>query len=165
MQPFKSTFLAALFAFTLATVGLANHRAGAAENLRLAPELSFTDDSSSRFPIEGDRLGDGEIGNGRVTLVFFGAAHCWNTNREAERVVSLYPKFRDRVRFVIVDVNRPSNAQRALLGKHYEGYIPTLALFASDGKLLFARPGETARKRGDTSALDARLTQALDAQD
>jgi len=132
----------------------------AAENLTLAPGLRFTDDSSNSFPIQGDHLGDAEFGTGRPALAFLGASNCWNTNREAERLVALYPKFRDRVSFIIVDVNHPSEAQRPLLKAHYKGSIPTLVVFAPDGTVLYARSGETADKRGDTSALDALISRA-----
>ena len=133
----------------------------AAENLTLAPGLSFTDDSSDRFPITGDRLDDGIVGPVRPTLVFFGAAHCWNTNREAERVVALYPKFKDRIRFVVVDVNHPSNDQRGLVRAHYHGSIPTVVVLGVDGAVLHDRPGETASHRGDTAALAEFLSDAL----
>ena len=156
----RTTSFLVLLSVAWVASSLPGGRAEAAESLRLAPGLSFDDDASSRFPIEGDRLGDAEIGNGRVTLAFFGAAHCWNTNREAERVVALYPKFRDTVRFLVVDVGRPSEAQRPLLEKYYEGRIPTLVLFASDGSVRYSRSGETARRRGDTAALE-KLLQGL----
>jgi len=149
----------ALLLAALVTV-IAPTWARAAESLRLAPDLSFTDDSSSRFPIEGDRLGDAELVKGRAALVFFGAAHCWNTNREAERVIALYPKFRDRVRFIIVDVGHPSHDQRPLMKAHYHGYIPTLAILAGDGTVIYERSGETARERGDSRALAALLEKA-----
>ena len=82
----------------------------AADDLHLAPGLSFTDDSSDAFPIRGRHLADASTGDGKATIVFFGASNCWNTNREAERLVSLYPKYKDRVRFVVVDVAHPSDA-------------------------------------------------------
>lgn len=135
--------------------------ARAADDLHLAPGLSFTDDSSTRFPIEGRHLGDAEVGGGRATLVFFGAAHCWNTNREAERVVALYPRYRDRVRFVVVDVEHPADAQRALVARLYRGAIPTVAVLAPGGDVLYARAGETAGTRGDTSRLAGLLDDAL----
>ena len=133
-----------------------------AEHLSLAPGLSFTDDSSDRFPIRGDHLDDAAAQPGHATVMFFGAAHCWNTNREAERLVALYPKYQDRVRFIIVDVNRPSPSQRALLQTYYRGSIPTLVVVARDGALLYAEAGETARTRGDTRALDALIRRAID---
>src|SRR4029077_6952597 len=62
---------------------------GGARNLTLAPNLSFTDDSSSNFPIRGENLEEGKIASDRPTAIFFGTSHCWNTNREAERFVAL----------------------------------------------------------------------------
>jgi hypothetical protein len=56
---------------------------GGARNLTLAPNLSFTDDSSSNFPIRGENLQEGKIASDRPTAIFFGTSHCWNTNREA----------------------------------------------------------------------------------
>jgi len=133
----------------------------AADNLTLAPGLSFTDDSSDNFPVRGDHLADAEVVEGRAAVVFFGASNCWNTAREAERLVTLYPKFRDRVSFIVVDVNHPSEAQRPLLKAHYKGYIPTLVVLSRSGRVLYARSGETADKRGDTSALEALVSKAV----
>jgi len=133
----------------------------AADNLTLAPGLSFTDDSSDNFPIRGDHLADAEVVEGRAAVVFFGASNCWNTAREAERLVTLHPKFRDRVSFIVVDVNHPSEAQRPLLKARYTGSIPTLVVFAPDGIIVYARSGETADKRGDTRALEALISRAV----
>ncbi len=76
----------------------------AATNLVLAPDLSFTDDSSPNFPIRAKNAADGAIAKDRPTLIFIGTAHCWNTAREAERVVTLYPKYKDKVHFVVIDL-------------------------------------------------------------
>lgn len=132
-----------------------------ADHLALAPGLSFSDDSSASFPIRGEHLDGAEAQAGRPTVIFFGAAHCWNTNREAERLVQLYPKYQDRVSFIIVDVNRPAPSQHALLETYYRGSIPTLVIRGPDGAPLYARAGETATTRGDTRALDALIGKAL----
>ncbi len=136
----------------------------AASDLKLAPGLSFTDDSSSNFPIMGTELKDGEIARDRPTLIFFGTAHCWNTNREAERVVELYPRYRGLVSFVVVDLNDVSPEQRPLVAAYYRGYIPTLALFNFRGKLVYDKAGETAGSRADSSALETLLRSALPPQ-
>ena len=120
--------------FWLAAALVAAHGAassstvGAADDLHLAPGLSFTDDSSDSFPIRGDHMEEGASRPGRATVMFFGASHCWNTNREAERLVALYPKYRGRVSFIVVDVNHPSTSQRVLLDTYYRGSIPTLVI-------------------------------------
>ena len=152
---------AAVFVAVGAYVLAAGSPARGAENLALAPGLSFVDDSSAEFPIRGDDLGAVEIGAGRAAVAFFGTAHCWNTNREAERLVALYPKFRDRVSFVVVDVGHPSEPQRPIVTEHYHGYIPTVVVFTPDGKVLYSRSGETASRRGDTTQLEHLIAKAI----
>lgn len=131
-----------------------------ASDLRLAPDLSYTDDSSSNFPISGIAIGDATIANDRATIMFFGTAHCWNTNREAERLVMLYPKYRNKVDFVIVDLDHPSLAQRVLIARYYRGYIPTITVIDRKGAVIYNRAGETAGTRGDTSKLEVLLNSA-----
>jgi hypothetical protein len=133
---------------------------GGAVNLSLAPGLSFTDDSSAAFPIRSDNLADGKIASDRPTAVFFGTSHCWNTNREAERFVVLFQKHRDEARFLVVDLSSPSSEQRPLVAKLYRGFIPTLAFLDRQGKVVYDRAGETARERGDASALEEILKRA-----
>ncbi len=131
-----------------------------ATDLKLAPDLSFSDDSSSNFPIEGKNLADGSIANDHATVIFFGTANCWNTAREAERLVQVYPQYRDKISFVVVDLRNPSLAQQALISRYYHGYIPTIAVIDRDGKVLYDRAGETANERGDTSGLQKLLDSA-----
>ena len=131
-----------------------------ATDLKLAPDLSFSDDSSANFPIEGKNLADGSIANDHATVIFFGTANCWNTAREAERLVQVYPQYKDKIRFVVVDLRNPSLAQQALIGRYYHGYIPTIAVIGRDGKVLYDRAGETASERGDTSGLQKLLDSA-----
>jgi len=148
-------FLVVILTFSCITAS-----AMAASALGLAPDLSFTDDSSSKFPITGINLGDATPARDRATIIFFGTAHCWNTNREAERLVSLYPKYRDKVDFIIVDLSNPSSAQRSLIARYYHGYIPTITVLSSDGRVIYDRAGETADVRGDTSRLEALINSA-----
>lgn len=133
---------------------------GGAVNLSLAPGLSFINDSSAAFPIRGDNLPDGKIASDRPTVIFFGTSHCWNTNREAERFVLLFQKHRDEARFLVVDAASPSPEQRPLVARLYRGFIPTLAFLDRQGKVIYNRAGETARERGDASALEEILRRA-----
>ena len=155
MRAVTRLVLAALLAASAAPL------AQAADDLHLAPGLSFTDDSSDAFPIRGRHLADATTGDGKATVIFFGASNCWNTNREAERLVSLYPKYEGRVRFVVVDVAHPSDAQKSLVAKHYHGAIPTIVVLAPDGSVLYGRAGETAATRGDAQPLAALIERAL----
>ena len=131
-----------------------------ASDLKLAPNLSFTDDSSPNFPIEGKNLSDGSVGSDHATVIFFGTANCWNTAREAERLVALYPQYKNKVHFVVVDLRSPSLAQQPLIARYYRGYIPTIAVIDSNGNVLYDRAGETASQRGDTSGLQKLLDSA-----
>jgi hypothetical protein len=131
--------------------------AGAASNLTLAPGLSFDDDSSSNFPICGQGLADASVPAGEATVIFFGTSNCWNTAREAERLVKLYPQFRSRLHFVIIDPNSVAPGQKTLVARYYHGYIPTIAVIDGQGKAIYDRAGETAATRGDTINLQRLL--------
>jgi hypothetical protein len=156
--------LAITFAITVALVfgiALATEAPGVpATDLTLAPGLSFSDDSSPNFPIAGKNLSDGSIANDHATVIFFGTANCWNTAREAERLVQVYPQYKDKIHFVIVDLRNPSIAQRGLIARYYRGYIPTIAVIDSRGNVLYDRAGETASQRGDASNLQKLLDSA-----
>ena len=132
----------------------------AADDLTLAPDLSFTDDSSSNFPIAAKNLSEAAVPADRATVIFFGTSHCWNTNREAERLVSLYPRYRGKVNFIVVDLNHATEAQRVLMTKYYHGYIPTVAVIDRNGKLLYDRAGETSSERGATANLESLINSA-----
>ena len=135
---------------------------GGAMELVLAPDLSFTDDSSSNFPIRGKNLSDGRIASDRPTAIFFGTAHCWNTNREAERFVALYRLYQDRVRFLVVDLDHPSREQKALVSRFYGGFIPHLTFLDRRGGVVYSRSGETATGRGDARGLEELTKKALE---
>ena len=156
--------LAVSVSFVLAlivAVALATEVAGPpASDLKLAPDLSFTDDSSPNFPIAGKNLSDGSISSDHATVIFFGTANCWNTAREAERLVRLYPQYKDKIHFVVVDLRSPSLAQQPLIERYYHGYIPTIAVIDSRGNVLYDRAGETGNERGDTSNLQKLLDSA-----
>jgi hypothetical protein len=133
---------------------------GGAVSLTLASNLSFIDDSSSDFPIRGANLGDSRIASDRPTAIFFGTSHCWNTNREAERFVALYALEGENARFLVVDLERPSAEQRALVSRFYRRYIPMLAFLDRFDRVIYNEAGETANDRGDISRLGEILRKA-----
>src|SRR5947209_16753426 len=74
--PFWTTTIAGLFFLVGALaagdksetpLAVAGPGPGGARNLTLAPNLSFTDDSSVNFPIRGENLEDGRIASDRPT--------------------------------------------------------------------------------------------------
>ncbi len=131
----------------------------AASDLKLAANLSFDDDSSPNFPIEGSSMSEG-LAPGEATVIFFGTSNCWNTEREAERLVRLYPRYRGHIHFVVVDLRHVSSVQRPLVARYYRGFIPTIAVIDSGGTLIYDRAGETSRARGDTGSLQKLLDSA-----
>jgi hypothetical protein len=133
----------------------------AATDLTLASNLSFVDDSSPNFPIVAKDPDDATIARDHPTVIFFGTSHCWNTAREAGRLVGLYPEYRDRVHFVVVDLHHASPEQQRLASTYYSDYIPTLAIFDKFGRLAYDRAGETAANRGDTQHLRELIESAL----
>jgi hypothetical protein len=159
IKPLAITFaitIALLFGIALATEA----PSAPATDLKLAPDLSFSDDSSPNFPIVGKNLSDGSLANDHATAIFFGTANCWNTAREAERLVQVYPQYKDKIHFVVVDLRSPSVAQHGLIERYYHGYIPTIAVIDGRGNVLYDRAGETAGQRGDASNLQKLLDSA-----
>ena len=75
-------------------------------------------------------------------------------------MVKLYPQYRNKIDFVVVDLNRVSPEQQRLVSRYYRGAIPTVAVLDSKGNLLYDRAGETADNRGDTSNLQKLLDSA-----
>lgn len=134
--------------------------ANAASQLRLAPGLSFNDDFSPNFPIQGRELSDASVPVGKATVIFFGTSNCWNTAREAERLVKLYPQFRERLHFVVIDLNHLGPGQDRLVARYYHGYVPTIAVTDSRGAVIYDHAGETSTRRGDTSSLQRLLDAA-----
>ncbi len=152
----KHRAITVMFVAFFAAIGLKVFAAdaGGATGLTLAPGLSFIDDSSANFPVRGGTLDAGDVALDRPTIVFFGTSHCWNTNREAERLIAFYAKHKDDARFLIVDLDHPSRPQKKLVAAYYHGYIPTLAFLDRNGKAVYDRSGETSRTRADVSGLE-----------
>jgi hypothetical protein len=118
--------------------------ATAAENLRLREGISFYQDIDSGFPLKGDNMDDMFVGDGKPSILFFGASDDLNTNRQAKRMVDLYYQLKDtHLKFVLIDVDHPLNRQALdLIKKYYRGYIPAEAIFDSEGKLVWSQIGE-----------------------
>jgi hypothetical protein len=131
-----------------------------ARDLTLAPDLSFTDDSSSNFPIRGQDLEAGGTARDRPTVIFFGTSHCWNTNREAERLVDFYARHREEARFLVVDLDHVWPGQRALVSRYYRRAIPTLAFLTASGRVVYDEAGETSGERRDVRRLEELLAKS-----
>jgi hypothetical protein len=127
-----------------ATLGVvlfaASGRAG--ENLKINPHLDYSSDSMDGPHITGDRMEEGAVA-GKPNYVLIYGEGCYNSKRQSRRTVALYGKFRGRVNFVVIDLDKgPSAAQSQLLRKHYQGSIPHVVILDRNGKTLYDAAGE-----------------------
>jgi len=132
--------------------------AHAAENLKLNQHLDYSSDSQDGPLITGDHVEDGAVAGKPAYAIFYGE-RCFNSKRQARRTVELYEKYKGRVQFVVVDLDRPhSPAQEELVKKFYKGYIPHVVVLSRDGKTVYNASGEV--EEGEISKiLDKELAQ------
>jgi hypothetical protein len=113
-----------------------------AENLRLNQHLDYSSDSQDGPLITGDHLEDGVMAGKPTYAILYGEG-CYNSKRQARRTVALYEKYKGRVQFVVVDLDKPrSPAQEELVKKFYQGSIPHVVVLNRDGKTAYNAPGE-----------------------
>ena len=146
--------VALVFATALAMV-LPAH---AAENLKLNQHLDYKSDSQDGPLITGDHLEDGPVA-GKPTYAIIYQEGCFNSKRQAQRTVDLYEKYKGRVQFVVVDLDRhDSRAQKELVKKFFKGTIPHVVVLDRDGQPEYNAPGEV--DEGEISkVLDRTLAQ------
>ena len=127
-----------------------------ADNLHLNQHLNYSSDSQDGPLITGERLQDGAVA-GRPNYVIIYGEGCFNSKRQARRTVSLYEKYRERVNFVIIDLDRKrSPEQQELVRKYYQGYIPHVVVLDDGGNPLYNASGE-----GDEGKLATIFDNAL----
>src|SRR5215472_5343740 len=120
--------------FVLAAGSMA---ARAADNLKLNEHLDYSSDSHDGQLITGDHMQDGPVA-GRPTYAIIYGEGCYNSKRQARRTVSLYEKYRDRVQFVVIDMDQPrSAAQDDLVKRFYKGLIPHVLVLDRNGKIAY----------------------------
>ena len=123
-------------------LGLAMTRAYAADNLKLNEHLDYSSDSHDGPLITGEHLEAGAASDKPSYVIIYGEA-CFNSKRQARRTVDLYEKYKGRVQFVVVDMDRPrSSAQEDLVKRYYKGYIPHVTVLNKDGKIAYNSSGE-----------------------
>jgi len=124
-------------------IALATALAGfGADNLKLNEHLDYSSDSHDGPLIIGDHLEEGAA-SGKPSYVIIYGEGCFNSKRQARRTVDLYEKYKGRVQFVIVDMDRQrSAAQEDLVKRFYKGYIPHVTVLNRDGKVAYNASGE-----------------------
>jgi thioredoxin-like negative regulator of GroEL len=114
----------------------------AADDLKLNPHLDYSSDSVDGPLITGSNIQAG-VEAGKPNYVIIYAEGCYNSKRQARRTVDLYEKYRGKVNFVIVDLDKPrSPAQQKLIEMYYQGSIPDLIVLDAQGKPLYNQAGE-----------------------
>ena len=128
----------------------------AGENLKLNPKLDYTSDSEDGPLITGDSMQSG-FAPGKPAYVIMYGEGCFNSKRQARRTVGLYDKYKGRVQFVIVDLDRQlSSQQQELKKKYYRGYIPHVVVLDPAGSALYDSSGEV-----DDAVISGLLDKAL----
>jgi hypothetical protein len=113
-----------------------------ADNLKLNTQLDYNSDSVDGPLITGNDMQTG-VAPGKPNYIIIYGEGCFNSKRQARRTVDLYDRYRDRVHFVIVDLDRPqSAAQQQLVQKYYQGSIPDVIVEDRQGRPLYAQAGE-----------------------
>ena len=88
-------------------------------------------------------MSDGTLTAGKPAYIIFYHRECYNSKRQAKRTVTLYEKYKNRVDFIIVDLDSPrSPGQSALVSRHYGRYIPHVTVYDKSGKAVYDKSGE-----------------------
>ncbi len=116
----------------------------AGENLKINPKLDHSSDSIDGPLITGDHMDAGAAQDRDVNYVLMYGEGCYNSEAPSPpRTVALYEKYRGRVNFVIVDLDKPtSSSQSELVKDHYTGSIPHVLVLDKTGKAVYDTAGE-----------------------
>jgi hypothetical protein len=115
----------------------------AAENLVLNAHLDFSDHNRRQgLLIKGDKMDDG-FKKGKVNYIIFYFEKCYNAKRQARVTVNMYDKYKERVHFVVIDLDLLlTPAQMKLARKYCSGKVPHTTILDGNGKLIFDYTGE-----------------------
>src|SRR5271157_1076890 len=114
----------------------------AIDNLKLNTKLDYTSDSADGPLITGDDPQAGFLPGKTNYIIIYGEG-CFNSKRQARRTVELYNEYRNRVHFVVIDLDlKRSPAQQQLVKQYYQGSIPHVVVLDADGKALYNSAGE-----------------------
>lgn len=115
----------------------------AATELKLNPNLNYNTDSNDGPLITGKVMSAANISTEKPTHIIFYHRECYNSKRQAKRTVELYEKFKDKVNFIVVDLEEIKNSDQVKLkSKYYTGYIPHVTILTKSGKVIYDRAGE-----------------------
>jgi len=115
-----------------------------ADNLVLNPNLDYSDHNKKQGPlITGENMDDG-LAKGVPNYILFYGEKCYNSKRQARLTVHMYEKYKDRVHFVIVDLDKiGSNEHKVLVNHYFVGNIPHTTILDKQGHVVFDYTGDT----------------------
>src|ERR1700761_66839 len=112
------------------------------QQLKLNPHLDYNSDSVDGPLITGNDTETGVV-TGKPNYVMIYGEGCFNSKRQARRTVALSERYKDKVNFIIIDLDKPqSPVHLQLVQRYYEGSIPDLILLNDDGKPVYTQAGE-----------------------
>jgi thioredoxin-like negative regulator of GroEL len=130
--------------------------APAAEDLLLNSHLNFGSNRPDGPLITGSGMERGLV-KGKPNYVIIYAERSFNCKRQARRSVKLYEKYRGRVNFVIIDLDRKrSPAQREVVRKYFQKYLPQVVVTDQQESTVYNQSGEV-EERTISGILDAAL--------
>ena len=128
----------------------------AIDNLKLNPGLDYSSDSIDGPLITGDDAQSGFVPNKPNYVIIYGEG-CFNSKRQARRTIELYNKYRERVHFVVIDLDtKRSPEQQDLVKQYYKGYIPHVLVLDGRGKAIYNESGEV-----ESGTIEGLLQQSL----
>ena len=115
----------------------------AGTDLKLNPKLRYGSDSNDGPLITGKDLDYAKLSTQKPSHVIFYHRECYNSKRQAKRTVELYDKFKEKVNFIVIDLDHIRNKDQVnLKQKYYTNYIPHVTIINKNGKVLYDRAGE-----------------------
>ncbi len=140
----------------LAGAVLFSSAARSAEDLQLNPHLNYGSNRPDGQLITGSGM-EGGLVTGKPNYAIIYAERSFNCKRQARRTVRLYEKYRGRVNFVVIDLDRKrSPEQRDIVRKYFKKYLPQVVVTNSQGSAVYNQSGEV-EERTISGLLDAAL--------
>jgi len=130
------------YAFLILFLFISNNLV-AGTDLKLNPKLRYGSDSNDGPLITGKDLDYAKLSTQKPSHIIFHHRECYNSKRQAKRTVELYDKFKEKVNFIVIDLDEVRNKdQVGLKRKYYTHYIPHVTILNKNGKVIYDRAGE-----------------------
>ncbi len=130
------------YAFLILFLFISNNLV-AGTDLKLNPKLRYGSDSNDGPLITGKDLDYAKLSTQKPSHIIFHHRECCNSKRQAKRTVELYDKFKEKVNFIVIDLDEVRNKdQVGLKRKYYTHYIPHVTILNKNGKVIYDRAGE-----------------------